>query len=92
MGDPDQLPDTTVLDPVSDLAFLRGYQSGFLAGVERGRELEEAELAAIQRRAAEVTHGMAKLGEWPEQVARAQQAQRDSVARFREAVQGKGAA
>ncbi|WP_137120923.1 hypothetical protein [Segeticoccus rhizosphaerae] len=65
--------------------FLDGYLSGFTAGVDRGFELAEQEMGDLQRRAAEVVHGMAILDPWPAQVARAQQAQRDAVARFRAA-------
>jgi len=45
---------------------LSGYLSGVLAGIDRGREQMDAELAAIQHRAFGIVQRMAKLAPWQE--------------------------
>ena len=57
-----------VWDALVDIAqpgFQQGYQCGYLAGIDRGRELADAEAEARHRRAAAIVHAAAKLPEVP---------------------------
>lgn len=54
------------LDDDHHAAFLSGYLSGVLAGIDLGREQMDAELSAIQRNAHIVVQAMAKLSPWEE--------------------------
>lgn len=48
-------PDTRWRD------YLAGYESGYSLGIDRGRQIEHDDVAAIQRHAAGIVHAMAKL-------------------------------
>lgn len=43
------------------VAFSEGYASGYVAGIERGRELADNEAAALWRNAAHVVHTLANV-------------------------------
>ncbi|WP_344058364.1 hypothetical protein [Terrabacter lapilli] len=43
------------------VAFSEGYASGYVAGVERGRQLADDEAAALWRNAARVVHTLANV-------------------------------
>lgn len=43
------------------VVFSEGYNSGYLAGIDHGRELADAEAAALWRNAARVVHAMANI-------------------------------
>jgi hypothetical protein len=60
------------LDSSHHEAFLSGYLSGVLAGIDLGREQMEAEQTELHRRAYNIVQAMAKLSPWDE----AQQARR----------------
>jgi hypothetical protein len=46
-------------------AFLSGYSSGYVAGIDRGRELADEEAATLHREAVRVVLAMANLDAWP---------------------------
>lgn len=54
-------PDLMALDPREFDLFMAGMLSGFLSGIDRGRELEAAEMAASWRHAYEHVQAVAKI-------------------------------
>lgn len=70
----DEWPDARWRD------YLTGYEFGYLDGIDRGRQLEHDEVAAIQRHAVRNVHAAAKL---PPRDADADRARRERIdARF----------
>lgn len=45
------------------VAFSEGYASGYVAGIERGRQLADDEASALWRNAARVVHELANIPE-----------------------------
>lgn len=46
-------------------AYLSGYTSGYVAGIERGRVLADEDAATLHREAVRVVRAMANLDPWP---------------------------
>lgn len=60
----DTKPQPNVLDEWPQARwddFMTGYQSGYLAGIDRGRQHERDEVEAIGREAARIVHRMADI-------------------------------
>ncbi|MGC5628195.1 hypothetical protein ACPYO6_08105 [Georgenia sp. Z1344] len=55
-------PDLWAMAPRAQTIALEWFEAGYVAGVEVGRRLEEAELAAIQRVAVASARGAADRG------------------------------
>lgn len=55
-------------------AFWQGFTSGYCAGHEAGREFAEDEISALQREAARVVHGLARISERDREVDKARRA------------------
>lgn len=81
--DSEPLPGHDALGRLTD-DFMAGYLSGYIAGIDRGREQLAAEQDALHRRAVRIVHGMAKADPWPEHVANVRQRQIEAARRWSE--------
>lgn len=84
------LPHLAEMTPRDQNLWLHGYEHGFTAGTAHGRELEEADLASLQRAAVASARGAADRGPYADLADR--RGEHDRADRQRELLRARGVA